>query len=935
MRFNFKKLTTLLLLCIVYNIAAQNSISGVVTETNGNPIGNTLIHLTPLNTSVYTNNDGFYNLSNIPDGDYEIRAQIIGFEPQKKQVTVFRNVPQIDFELEKDMLTLREVVVTGTFDERSKMNSSTAISVLSASNIQRLSRQGTANLLQQIPGTFTDASAGEVFTRVYTRGISASAEDDMGWYYISLQEDGLPVSLLQHSYFGPDLFHRIDITTKKVEAIRGGSTVVTALNAPGGIYNFISEGVTSHFGGAATISTGVRGNNNLYNRADFTLHGPLKGGVYYTLGGHYRRDDGARNADFPFSKGGQIKASFLKKTDKSQFRLYTKYLNDKTNRYTGVAAENWSNPTPEYGQHFGTTALLMPHFEGEIPDGRNLNLKNKFNPTQGVHAKDITLGLEIKHLFDNGLLLKNNGKFSSKHANWQTSISNAFVSLANPLGYFVSGASFPIGQVIFSDARTSEEVARVDNSGMFSGSFQYLSDGTLPNDAIMGTSGWYKDNKVDEWINQLELQKTYDNHKLSAGMVMAQAETTHFTQGTFAYVTYEPNPKMLTARLENPGQATVVLSDANGLSNYGGLFFENARAKVAQIAGFVNDKWEISQNLYTDIGVRFERIKHKGSKDRYASTAEIGGVDGDISTAYDNGILVPTGQKDPFDFVYSYLSYSIGLNYLIDTNNTVFARFSKGNKAPELNYYFNNFANVPIQKAGEIQEIIQAEIGFKMDANLVSLTATAFLSTLQNIGSANFEFDQDNNAVFYTPILANTAQTLGIEWESAYSPLKAFTLTFDGVFQNPIAKNWNVYDASGTVDTNDDLTRNYSNNMLPFNPKFMCNLGAAFSHNKLYAAVKLNHMGSRFGNVANAFKLNSYNTVNFSSSYTLNSTISLHLSISNMFNNQGLANFFGANAFGANANGVTQDFIANNPNSSFVVVPILPRSSFVKLRYSF
>jgi hypothetical protein len=55
----------------------------------------------------------------------------------------------------------------------------------------------------------------------------------------------------------------------------------------------------------------------------------------------------------------------------------------------------------------------------------------------------------------------------------------------------------------------------------------------------------------------------------------------------------------------------------------------------------------------------------------------------------------------------------------------------------------------------------------------------------------------------------------------------------------------------------------------------------------------------------------------------------------NVFNSDGLANFFGANSFGANANGANSSFIENNPNESFVVVPVLPRSSSLRLNYTF
>lgn len=48
-----------------------------------------------------------------------------------------------------------------------------------------------------------------------------------------------------------------------------------------------------------------------------------------------------------------------------------------------------------------------------------------------------------------------------------------------------------------------------------------------------------------------------------------------------------------------------------------------------------------------------------------------------------------------------------------------------------------------------------------------------------------------------------------------------------------------------------------------------------------------------------------------------------------------IANFFGANSFGARANGTTSDFIQNNPDTSFVVVPVLPRGTVLTLSYRF
>ena len=940
---NFKTQLLLITISLIgYLACSQVSIKGTITDNNDKLIEGAHILIEPSNQTTTTNTKGEFVVQNISSGNYTLTVSYLGFKTIQEEVIVKTNDISLTFKLETDLMNLQTVLVTGTFDPRIGLESTTSISVLNAKDIQETYPQGTTGLLQNIPGTFTDPSAGGVYTKVYTRGISASAEDDMGWYYVSLQEDGLPVSLIQHSYYSPDLFHRVDLTTKKVEAIRGGSSTITSLNAPGGIYNFISHDITSSFGGEFQATVGAQGDDNMLYRTDINLGGPLGNNWFFNTGGHYRHDDGARNTDFPFSKGGQFKFNLIKRTNRGQLKFYGKLLDDKTNRYTGVAATNWDNPRPAFGQDFKSSSLLMPGFKGQIPDGRNLNSFNSFDPSQGVHAKDLAFGLNFSHYLGNRLTLKNHFRFSAKEANWQTSISNAFVSLNNPLAYFISSAQFPIGQIVFSDAKSGSELIRINNSDIIDDNFnftglpiEYLTDGRLPNDAIMGTSAWFKDNSTDEYINQFELQKKWDKHDFSTGFVFARANTSHFTQGTFAYTTYEPNPRMLEVSLQNPNQPVIALSDENGLSNYGGLFFVNAEAKVSQIATFMNDRWKLSNKLHLDLGLRFENIYHNGSKDRFAPAGLNGGVDGDGTTAYDNGIISPTGEKDFFKYNYTYLSYSAGINYKINENTAIFSRFSKGNKAPELNYYFNNFSNVPINQAGEIQKIFQTELGVKFDAKNLSFTGTAFWSQLKDIGIANFEFDGDTNSIFYTPILFNTANTLGLEWESAFQPVEHFTLTFNGVLQNPEAKDWKIYNASGTVATNDDSIIDYSGNTLPFNPKLMLNSGINYDNNKLSGFFKWQYMGKRFGNVANGFELDAYSIFNLGAGYKISQHLSANIVVTNLFNSEGLANFFGENSFGANANGATPEFIANNPDASFIVFPVLRRRGSLTLHYNF
>ncbi len=919
-------------------VFSQVTINGVVSDEEGTLLSGAHVTLQPTKQFAITDMQGTFEIRGVNPGSYLMTITYIGVKTYTEVIDVGSTNLSLTLTLQDDPLSLQNVVVTGNFEPRLQLESSTAVTTLESKALQQTFQRGTADLLQAIPGTFTDPSAGEVFTRVYSRGISASAEDDMGWYYVSLQEDGLPVSLVQHSYYSPEIFHRVDLTTEKVEAIRGGSAAITALNGPGGIYNFISRGPREDFGGEIQIQGGVQGVGNQTLRIDGILGGTFGNNWFYNIGGHYRNDDGARNTDFTFSKGGQLKFNVTKTYGGGYLKLYGKILDDFTNRYTGVAATNWSDPQAAFGQDFNATALMMPAFSANVPDGRRLNenATNNFDPSQGVHAQDRAFGVDVLQDFGSGWSLRFNLKHSRKNANWQTAISNAFVSLNDPLAYFISGAQFPIGQVVFRDAVSGTELARLDNSGILAGeSFQYLTEGALPNNAIMGTASWLKQNRSDEWMNQLTIRKKAENHDINFGFAGGFSDTSLYTQGSFGYVTYEPNPRMLQVTLDNPGQPVVGLSDENGLSNYGGLFFDNSRADVRQLGFFVNDRWKIQERIHLDLGLRYETIGHKGSKDQAAPFERSGGYDGDPTTDYDNGILAPTGGRDEFDFNYGYLSYSVGLNYKFVDEMAIFSRFSSGNKAPELNYYFNNFSNVPINQEGEVQKITQAELGLKFSKKDFSATATAFWSQLTNIGVADFAFDSESNSVFYTPVQFNNSRTVGLEWESAYSPVSFLTFRFNGTLQKGIATNWTVYDAAGSVDEADDQLLDFSDNDLPFNPNLMFNLGAEYQKDKWNGFLRWQFMGEREGNVANAFQLAAYSIFNAGLGYDLNRNLSLDLLVTNLFNSEGLANFFGANSFGASANGATADFIQANPDASFVVVPVLPRGSMLRLSYRF
>ena len=228
-----------LVMSLITKSYGQAEINGQVYDENGSPVVGGVVLLKPGFERTISNEIGHFKFNDINDGEYVLSIEHLGKKTINDTIIVNGNTNiEVSYIMRDDRLHLQGIVVTGTFEPRRNLNAQAAITVLGEEQLNNMVPSGTASLLQSIPGTFTDAAAGEVFTRVYARGISALAEDDLGWYYVSLQEDGLPVSLVQHSYYSPDIFHRVDIFTDKLEAVRGGKAAITTMNAPGGIFNF-------------------------------------------------------------------------------------------------------------------------------------------------------------------------------------------------------------------------------------------------------------------------------------------------------------------------------------------------------------------------------------------------------------------------------------------------------------------------------------------------------------------------------------------------------------------------------------------------------------------------------------------------------------------------------------------------------------------------
>jgi outer membrane receptor protein involved in Fe transport len=158
----------------------------------------------------------------------------------------------------------KEIIVTGVFSAKSAEKAPISINVVTSKELAQQNAASAADLLKNVPGVFVNSALGEIRNVVFSRGISANSLDGAGgYYYVSLQEDGLPVDLITASNYGPDYYLRSDINLGRLEGLRGGTAVITGPNAPGGIFNYISKNGKTDPGTQVDLRFGLQGDGKL------------------------------------------------------------------------------------------------------------------------------------------------------------------------------------------------------------------------------------------------------------------------------------------------------------------------------------------------------------------------------------------------------------------------------------------------------------------------------------------------------------------------------------------------------------------------------------------------------------------------------------------------------------------------------------------------
>ena len=166
------KLTFIMLLASLASFAQNKwTVSGTIKDKrNGESMIGAIVRVTELKaTGASANEFGFYSLS-LPEGNYTLVLEYLGYMPQTKQITLDKN-QKVDFSLEENLQDLQEVEITTTQSNANVKEAQAGMEKIDIKEINKIpvlmGERDLVKSMQLMPGV---KSAGDGNAGFYVRG---------------------------------------------------------------------------------------------------------------------------------------------------------------------------------------------------------------------------------------------------------------------------------------------------------------------------------------------------------------------------------------------------------------------------------------------------------------------------------------------------------------------------------------------------------------------------------------------------------------------------------------------------------------------------------------------------------------------------------------------------------------------------------------------
>jgi TonB-dependent receptor len=297
-------LVCFVLLCFIFNgmVLAQGSVASIVANaTTGEYLPGANVYLEGTNLGVSTDREGFFRISNIPDGSYTLVVNYIGFSEFRTEITISasnRNVVLDEIGLAVEAVEADAIVTEGLREGQIKaLNlqrvSPNIINVVAREQMEKFPDYTTADVLQRLPGVFIDRSQGEG-RYVLVRGTEPRLSN------VKVNGEELATNRVQERYSQLDIIGSNQMAS--IEVIKALTPDMDG-DAIGGTVNLITRSAFDYQGRRIRASLGsgysnLKGNPIWQGKASYSDRFGADQNIGFTFTANYdRTDKGAHGAE--------------------------------------------------------------------------------------------------------------------------------------------------------------------------------------------------------------------------------------------------------------------------------------------------------------------------------------------------------------------------------------------------------------------------------------------------------------------------------------------------------------------------------------------------------------------------------------------------------------------------------------------------------------
>src|SRR5690606_35387386 len=279
------------------NLQRPGSISGIIISELEEPLSRISIRLEETQAGTVTDNEGKFDIRNLPAGNYTITASGIGYTASKKNIRVHAGeITTINLQLDKATQSLNEVVIVGNANRFSKKESDyvSKMPLLNLENPQVYSTISKELITEQLIFTVDDAIRNTPGVQKMWEATGRSG--DGGSYYNS--RGFITQSSLRNGILGCVSSTVDAVNLERLEIIKGPSATLfgSSLTSYGGAINRVTKKPFQEY--QSEISNA--GSDNNFHRVSADINTPLSNDnkLLFRLNTAYNYDGSFQNVGF-------------------------------------------------------------------------------------------------------------------------------------------------------------------------------------------------------------------------------------------------------------------------------------------------------------------------------------------------------------------------------------------------------------------------------------------------------------------------------------------------------------------------------------------------------------------------------------------------------------------------------------------------------------